>query len=46
MAFAHRGWTYDFPITSLWADSEDSKTNIRRTSEFWKAMQPFAANVA
>jgi FAD/FMN-containing dehydrogenase len=43
-AFAHRGWLYNFLITSGWADPADSETNIRWTREFWEAMQPFVAN--
>jgi len=43
-AFAHRGWTYNFLLTSAWADPADSEKNIRWTREFWGAMQPFAAN--
>jgi len=43
-AFAHREWTYNFLITSAWADPADSETNIRWTREFWEAMQPFMAD--
>ena len=43
-AFAHREWTYNFLITSAWADPADFETNIRWTRGFWEAMQPFMAN--
>jgi hypothetical protein len=43
-AFAHREWTYNFLITSAWANPIDSETNIGWTRGFWEAMQPFLAN--
>jgi FAD/FMN-containing dehydrogenase len=43
-AYAHRDWTYNFLISSEWADPADSEKNIRWTREFWEAMQPFVAN--
>ena len=43
-AFAHREWTYNFLISSEWANPADSEENIRWTREFWEAMQPFVAN--
>ena len=43
-AFPHRGWPYNFLITSIWADPADSEKNIRWTREYWEAMQPFAAD--
>src|SRR5918911_4952355 len=43
-AFAHREWTYNFLITTTWANPIDSETNIGWTRGFWEAMQPFLAN--
>lgn len=45
-AFAHRGWTYNFLITSQWVNAQDSEANVSWTRKFWDAMQPFSANVA
>jgi len=42
-AFAHRGWTFNFLISSAWAADEDAEENIRWAREFWEAMQPFAS---
>jgi FAD/FMN-containing dehydrogenase len=42
-AYAHRDLTYNFLISSEWADHADSERNIRWTREFWEAMQPFLA---
>jgi FAD/FMN-containing dehydrogenase len=41
-AFGHRDWSYDFLITSIWADAADDEKNIEWTRAFWEAMQPFA----
>ena len=41
-AFGHRDMSYNFLITSLWADPADSEKNVTWTREFWEAMQPFA----
>jgi hypothetical protein len=42
-AYTHRDLTYNFLITSAWADPADSERNIRWTRAFWGAMQPFLA---
>lgn len=42
-AYAHRDLTYNFLVSSEWADPADSERNIRWTREFWEAMQPFLA---
>jgi len=39
-AFPHRGWEYDFLISSAWADPADSERNIRWTRELYAAMGP------
>ncbi len=43
-AFGHRGWTYNFIITSAWENPAESEKNIGWTQEFWQAMQPYIAN--
>ena len=43
-AFAHREWTYNFAISTGWANPADSETNIRWTRGFWEAIQPFMAD--
>jgi FAD/FMN-containing dehydrogenase len=40
---AHRDLTYNFLVTSEWADRADSERNIRWTRQFWEAVQPFLA---
>jgi len=42
-AYAHRDLTYNFLITSEWADRADSEKNIRWTRGYREAMQPFLA---
>jgi FAD/FMN-containing dehydrogenase len=42
-AFAHRAFTYNFLVTSLWADPEDAARNIAWTRDFLHAMQPARA---
>jgi len=43
-AFPHRGWPFNFLVTSIWADPAESKGNIRWTRALWEAMQLFAAD--
>ncbi len=43
-AFPHRGWPFNFLVTSIWADPVESERNIRWTREFWEGMQPSAAD--
>ena len=43
-AFGYRNWPYNFLVTSLWADPEDTDKNIHWTRELWDAMQPFFAD--
>jgi hypothetical protein len=45
-AFGHRGWPYNFIVTSAWADAKDTDRNIAWTREFFNAMQPFMAKAA
>jgi FAD/FMN-containing dehydrogenase len=44
--FAHRGWVFNFLISSIWADPQDTETNIAWTRGFMREMQPFAADAA
>ncbi len=43
-AYGHRGWTYNFLITSAWGDPADDERNIAWTRELWSAMRPFYAD--
>ena len=45
-AFGHRGWRYNFVVTSAWSDAKDTNQNIAWTREFFDAMRPFTANAA
>jgi len=45
-AFAHRHWSYNFLISSIWADPADTEANIAWTRRFYAAMEPYAANAA
>jgi FAD/FMN-containing dehydrogenase len=42
-AFGHRGWPYNFVVTSAWSDPNDTDRNVSWTREFFEAMRPFAA---
>ncbi len=42
-AYAHRGWTYNFLVTSAWHDAADDERNVRWTRELWSALQPWSA---
>jgi hypothetical protein len=44
--FAHRGWVFNFLISSIWTDPGDTERNIAWTRDFMSAMQPFAADAA
>jgi FAD/FMN-containing dehydrogenase len=43
-AFGHRGWTFNFLISSIWSDAADGARNVDWTRRFTTAMQPHAAN--
>jgi FAD/FMN-containing dehydrogenase len=43
-AFGHRNWTFNFLVTSAWADATDDEQNMSWTRQLWSAMQPFVAN--
>jgi len=43
-AFGHRGWPYNFVVTSAWKDPADTERNILWTRELFAAMQPYLAN--
>ena len=45
-AFGHRGWPYNFVVTSAWSDPKEAERNIAWTREFFNAMRPFAAQGA
>src|SRR4030095_16153754 len=42
-AFGHRGWPYNFVVTSAWSDPKDATANIAWTRDFFAAMRPFSA---
>jgi hypothetical protein len=41
-SFGHRGWPYNFVVTSAWSDAKDTEPNIAWTRELFAAMR-FAA---
>jgi FAD/FMN-containing dehydrogenase len=43
-AFASRSGRFNFLVTSLWTNPQDSDANIQWTRELWDAMKPFMAN--
>jgi FAD/FMN-containing dehydrogenase len=43
-AFGHRGWPYNFVVTSAWKEPADTDRNIAWTRELFAAMQPFLAS--
>jgi FAD/FMN-containing dehydrogenase len=45
-AFGHRGFPYNFLITTAWSDPADRDRNIEWTRQFFEAMQPFMAKSA
>lgn len=42
-AFGHRGWPYNFVVTSAWSDRKETERNVTWTRELFAAMRPFAA---
>jgi FAD/FMN-containing dehydrogenase len=42
-AYGHRGWPYNFVVTSAWSDPQDTERNISWTRELFDAMRPFRA---
>jgi hypothetical protein len=40
-AFGHRNFSFNFLITSVWTDPNDSEANMKWTRDFWEAMKPF-----
>jgi FAD/FMN-containing dehydrogenase len=45
-AFGHRGWPYNFLVTSAWSDPKDNETNVAWTRELFDAMRPFTVQGA
>ena len=45
-AFGHRGWPYNFVVTSAWSDPKEAERNIAWTRGLFNAMRPFAAQGA
>jgi len=45
-AFGHRGWPYNFLITTMWSDPEETEANVAWTREFFAAMRPYLADAA
>ena len=45
-AFGHRGWPYNFVVTSAWSDPKEAERNIAWTRELFNALRPFAAQGA
>jgi len=45
-AYGHRGWPYNFVVTSAWSDPTESENNIAWTRELFAAMGPFRAPAA
>ena len=45
-AFGHRGWPYNFVVTSAWSDPKDSERNVTWTRGLYDAMRPFLADAA
>jgi FAD/FMN-containing dehydrogenase len=43
-AFGFRNWPYNFLVTSIWSEPEDTEANVQWTQELWDAMQPFFAD--
>lgn len=43
-AFGHRGWPYNFVVTSAWAHASDTDRNIAWTRDLYAAMRPFLAD--
>src|SRR5437588_10429751 len=45
-AFGHRGWPYNFLITTMWSNPVETEANISLTREFFAAMRPYLADAA
>ncbi len=45
-AFGHRGFPYNFLVTSAWSAPAEGERNIEWTRQFFEAMRPFAASSA
>jgi FAD/FMN-containing dehydrogenase len=45
-AFGHRGWPYNFLITTMWSDPAETEANIAWTRDFFAAMRPYLAEAA
>ena len=45
-AFGHRGFPFNFLVTSAWSDPAQRDRNIAWTREFFEAMRPFSAKGA
>jgi FAD/FMN-containing dehydrogenase len=43
-AFGHRGWPYNFVVTSAWSDPSATDENVAWTRAFFQAMQPHLAD--
>jgi FAD/FMN-containing dehydrogenase len=45
-AYGHRGWPYNFVVTSAWSDAQDTDRNVTWTRGLFEAMRPFFADAA
>lgn len=45
-AFGHRGWRYNFLVTSAWSNPADAERNIAWTKGFFDAMSPYLVNAS
>jgi FAD/FMN-containing dehydrogenase len=45
-SFGHRGWPFNFVVTSSWSDPADSARNVEWTRAFYAALRPFLADAA
>ena len=45
-AFGHRGWPYNFVVTSAWTDPRDTDRNVAWTRGLYAAMRPYLAHAA
>jgi FAD/FMN-containing dehydrogenase len=43
-AYSHRNAAYDFNILTVWTDPHEDEEQISWTRDFWRAMQPHAAD--
>jgi FAD/FMN-containing dehydrogenase len=43
-AFGHRGWPYNFIVTSAWSNPAETERNVTWTRELFAAMRPFMAD--